>query len=225
MIDTSDRLPEVARGLFKIEYVPLPYFYRLRQFQHFIEGERQEWETTALEEKFYQSEKYFTPLHLFKSVMQQKEFIVLGKFLSTIACKFTPLTVAENTELVQYALEGMFIAVEALPERDFLPTGEMKKSAMLKAKCLESMGWIYIGLRWKSFKETPRNKQLEWLKETIKKASGHQAAQIISSYKENRATIETVIDVREEHDLYPASLEELINDDWTDVVVGEEEQE
>jgi len=124
----------------------------LRQYHHYIQDKHEEWITNALEEKFYQTEKFFTPLHIFRSTAHKSEFVELGKFLSTIACKFTPLVVAENTELVQYAIDELSIAVEALPERDFLPSGEIKKSAMLKAKCLESIGWVYIGLRWKMFR-------------------------------------------------------------------------
>lgn len=33
----------------------------------YIEKVHEEWTITALEEKFYQTEKYFTPLHLFRS--------------------------------------------------------------------------------------------------------------------------------------------------------------
>ncbi len=84
------------------------------------------------------------------------------------------MVVAENTELVQYSIEELFIAVEALPEKDFLPSGELKKSVMLKAKCLESMGWVYIAMRWKTFREMPRNNQIEWLKEVVKEATALQ---------------------------------------------------
>lgn len=135
----------------------------------------------------------------------------MGKFLSTVACKFTPLMVSENTELVQFGLEDIFVAVEALSERYFLPDGKMKKSAMLKPKCLEAMGWSYVGLRWKSFRETPRNQQLEWLKEAMKNASYTQIASIKSMEKDNRQSIENIIEVREEVDMHPDAIEEMVN--------------
>ena len=153
---------------------------------------------------------------MFKSVMHQKEFIDLGKFLSTIGCKFKPLMVAENTELVQYGIEDLFVAVEAIPEKHFLPTGEIKKEAALKAKCLESMGWMYIGIRWKTFRELPRNKQLEWIKEALKKAIGRQIVAQNQALKDNRDTVDTIIQLRDEADMHPETLEDMLNDTYSD---------
>lgn len=91
--------------------------------------------------------------------------------------------ISENTELVQYGIEEIYIAVEALLERDFLPSGEMKKEAMLKAKCMESLGWAYVGVRWKTFREQTRNQQLEWMKEVLKAASARQVKSLAEASK------------------------------------------
>ncbi len=78
--------------------------------------------------------------------------------------------VVENTELAPFASPTSQIAFQPVDEKDFVPDGNYpKKTLLVKCKSYEGMGWSWVGVRWKTFRELPRTVQLDWLQKTMPK--------------------------------------------------------
>ena len=90
------RTLELAKTMYKLEYIPLQYHYRMRQFYHYAEGLLPN-DLSGLGGKFYNTDDYFTPWHLYDTYLQNEDIVEFGKYLSTLALDITALYPLERT--------------------------------------------------------------------------------------------------------------------------------
>lgn len=213
MIDSSGREGEVVRGIGKLDYIPIPYYYRYKQFCNHLNSVFPNVDLSPLDLKFFQSAEFFTPFHLFETIVTEPYFHELGKFLGTLPIRVEPLTILENSELCTYAMTDSQICIDVMFERYFVPgTNTPKKTALLKGKSLQGMGWAHIGIRWSSFREKPRAEQVKWAEDTFKKAITEQNKSRTQRIQQEKQSIAYGHLLRFMQDMLPEEIEEMASD-------------